>query len=84
MRNFAHHHHYIIIGLLFRNWWFLCKSLLEGYTLNRQNMNLEIKRSSIFSVNQKFELEPRQAMSLEIVTQIGQEFSLKDYQFIVL
>ena len=41
------------------------------------NIDFIIKGSSIFLVNQKSELEPCVAISLEIATQSGQEFSLK-------
>ena len=47
----------------------------------RKNINFRIKRSSIFLVNQLYELEPCLAISLEIATQYGQEFSLKNRQF---
>ena len=40
-----------------------------------------IKRSTIFLVNPIYELEPCLAISFEIATQSGQEFSLKNRQF---
>ena len=47
----------------------------------RENMNFRIKRSSMFPVNQIYELESCVAISLEIVTQFGKEFSHKNRQF---
>ena len=49
----------------------------------RENINNRIRRSNIFFVNQKYELEPCPAISFEIATQYGQEFSLKICQFII-
>ena len=46
-----------------------------------ENSNFRIKRSSIFLVNQIYELEPCLEISLEIATQSGQEFSLKNSQY---
>ena len=48
---------------------------------NRENINFRIKRSSIFLVNQIYELEPCLAMSLEFATESGQECGLKNNQF---
>ena len=48
---------------------------------NRENINFRIKRSSIFLVNQIYELEPCLAMSLECATESGQECGLKNNQF---
>ena len=48
---------------------------------DRENINFRIKRSSILLLNQAKELEPFLAISLEIATQSGQEFSLKNRQF---
>ena len=47
----------------------------------RDNVNFRIERYSIFLVNQIYELEVCLAKSLEIATQFGQEFSLKNRQF---
>ena len=47
----------------------------------RENINFMIKRASIFLVNQTHELGPCVAISLKIVTQSGQEFSLNIRQF---
>ena len=51
----------------------------------RENINIRIKRSSVFLENQIYDLEPCLAISLEIATQSGQEFSLKvnNRQFII-
>ena len=46
-----------------------------------ENINFKIERSSIFLVNQTFKLEPCLAISLEIATQYGQEFSFESRQF---
>ena len=47
----------------------------------RENINFRIKISSIFLVNQIYELEPCLAISLEKAPQSGLEFSLRDRQF---
>ena len=44
-----------------------------------ENINFRTKRFSILLVNQIYELEPSLAIYLEIATQSGQEFSLKNY-----
>ena len=53
--------------------------LIRGFCIQFyiNNIDFIIKGSSIFLVNQKSELEPCVAISLEIATQSGQEFSLK-------
>ena len=48
---------------------------------DRENINFRIKRSSILLLNQAKELEPFLAISLEIATQSGKEFSLENRQF---
>ena len=45
----------------------------------RENIDLKIKRSSIFFVNKIWNI-PCQATSLEIETQSDQQFSLKNLQ----
>ena len=47
----------------------------------REKIDFRMKRSRIFLKNQKSELEPCLAISLE--TQSGQEFSFKNRQFVV-
>ena len=47
----------------------------------RENVNFGIKRSCVFLVNQKYELEPCPVISLEITKQSGQEFDHKNRQF---
>ena len=49
----------------------------------RVNINSKIKRSGIFLADQISELELCLAICLKIATQSGQEFSLKNRQFII-
>ena len=46
----------------------------------KENINFRIKRTSIFLVNKIHDLEPCLAISLEIASQSGQEFSPKNGQ----
>ena len=47
----------------------------------RENVNFGIKRSCVFLVNQKYELEPCLTIYLEKATQSGHELSLKNCLF---
>ena len=59
------------------NWRFSVNDYWKVMHSKREKINFRIKRSSIFLVNQIYELELCQAISVEIATQSGQEFSLK-------
>ena len=60
------------------NWQFCVKLRIHS---KRENINFRVRRSSIFLVNQMYELKLCLARSLETATRSGQESNLKNRQF---